>query len=101
MQKALMNKKAALLVANGFEQSDFIAAQKQLLELGASARIVSPEQGLVTGWNDSNWGHSFAVDRVINTALGADYDILVVPGGRKSHEKLGLTAHSKRFIESF
>lgn len=101
MQRALMNKKVAVLVANGFEQSDMLAVQKSLLELGANVRIVSPEQGLVTAWNGTDWGHNFAVDAVLNTALGADYDVLVIPGGQKSHNKLRLTAHTKRFVESF
>lgn len=101
MQRALMNKKVAVLVANGFEQTDMLAVQKSLLELGANVRIVSPEQGLVTAWDGTDWGHNFAVDVALNTALGADYDVLVIPGGQKSHNKLRLTAHTKRFIESF
>lgn len=101
MQKALMNKKVAVLVTNGFDQSDMLIAQKTLIELGAIVKIISPEQGLVTGWKGVDCGHSFAVDAPLNTVLGADYDILIVPGGQKSQNKLKLTAHSKRFIDSF
>jgi protease I len=37
----------------------------------------------------------------IRTALGADYSMLIVPGGIRSIEKLRLTAHTKRVIASF
>ena len=101
MQKALINHKVAILISNGFEQKSMIEAQKLLQDMGANVRVVSPEHGIVTGRDNQNWGHNFAVDQALNTALGADYDVLVIPGGRKSHDKLALTAHSRRFISSF
>ena len=48
-----------------------------------------------------NFGHNFAVDVSLNTALGVDYAGLVIPGGQQSIEKLKQTAHSRRFIGSF
>ena len=101
MSKSLTGKKIALLIANGFDQADMTAAQKALIEQGAHVRIVSPETGLVNGWDNSSWGHNFAVDEPLNTVLGADYDMVVVPGGERSINKLKLTAHSKRFLGSF
>jgi protease I len=99
--KPLLGLKAALLVANGFCEADVTQTQRALLELGAALRIVSPEVGLACGWADEGWGHNFAVDVNIRTALGADYSMLVVPGGQRSIEKLRLTAHTRRFISSF
>lgn len=101
MNKTLLGVKVALLAANGFSQDDMIAAQKALLAAGANVRIVSPENGLVNGWDGKGWGHHFAVDAQLSTALAADYSILVIPGGQRSIEKLNLTAHTKRFISSF
>lgn len=101
MQKPLVGTKVAVLVANGFEESHFIAMQRNLQEMGATLKIISTNQGLVNGWNGSGWGHNFAVDAQLNTALGVDYDALVVPGGSRSMEKLKLTAHTRRFIGSF
>ena len=101
MSHSLSGKKIALLIANGFDQADMTAAQRALIEKGANVRIVSPETGLVNGWDNISWGHNFAVDQALNTALGADFDMVVVPGGERSANKLKLTAHSKRFLGSF
>ena len=101
MSKSLSGAKIAMLIANGFHQDEMIGLQKSLTSHEASVRIVSPENGLVNGWDGKGWGHHFAVDVPLSTSLGADYSALVVPGGQRSIEKLNLTAHTKRFINSF
>lgn len=101
MSKPLSGVKVAMLVANGFSQDDMITTQKALIEAGANVRIVSPENGLVNSWDGQGWGHHFAVDAPLGTALSADYAVLVIPGGQRSMEKLNLTAHTKRFVTSF
>ena len=101
MHKPLVGTKIAVLVANGFEEKHFLAVQRNLLEMGASLKIVSSNQGLVNGWDGSSWGHNFAVDAQLNTALGVDYTGLVIPGGSRSIDKLKTTAHTRRFIGSF
>jgi len=101
MAKTLQSMKIAVLMANGFNEQDFLTIQKAMIEQGASLRIVSTDSGLVNGWDGKGWGHNFAVDAQLNTALGIDFDALIIPGGQRSHDKLKLTAHSRRFIGSF
>lgn len=101
MHKPLVGTKIAVLVANGFEEKPFLAVQRNLLEMGASLKIISSNQGLVNGWDGASWGHNFAVDAPLNTALGVDYTGLIVPGGSRSIDKLKTTAHTRRFIGSF
>ena len=101
MIKPLAGTKVAVLVANGFEEKNFLLVQKMMLEMGASISLISTNQGLVNGWDGSNWGHNYAVDAPLNTALGADYDALILPGGERSMEKIKLTAHTRSFIGSF
>lgn len=101
MQKPLVGTKIAVLVANGFEENHFITVQRHFLEMGAALKIVSTNQGLVNGWDGASWGHNFAVDAQLNTALGVDYSGLIIPGGSRSIEKLKTTAHTRRFIGSF
>lgn len=93
--------KVAILAANGFQEQDLTAIQRALLPTGANMRIISPESGLIHGWNGENWGHHFAIDTPINNALGSDYNMLVIPSGQRSVDKLKLTAHTKRFIGNF
>ncbi len=101
MIKPLAGVKVAVLVANGFKEQNFTDMQKYLLEQGAVLRVVSTNQGLVNGWDGQGWGHNYAVDAPINTALGVDYSALVIVGGQRSLDKLKLTAHTRRFIGSF
>ena len=101
MSKSMIGVKIAVLAANGVDQHDLTAVQKAFTAKGAAVRLISPDQGLVNGWDGSNWGHNFAVDAQLNTALGVDYDALIIPGGQRSMDKLRLTAHTKRFVGSF
>lgn len=101
MAKTLQSQKIAVLISNGFNETDFLMIQKAMIEQGASLRIVSTDSGLVNGWDGKGWGHNFAIDAQLNTALGIDYDAVIIPGGQRSLDKLKLTAHSRRFIGSF
>ncbi|MCC6598953.1 MAG: DJ-1/PfpI family protein [Alphaproteobacteria bacterium] len=101
MKKTLVGTKIAVLVANGFSEKDMTLTQQALLPVGANIRIVSMDHGLVNSWNDLGWGLNFAADHALNEALAADYDMLIVPGGQRSIDKLKLTAHTRRFINGF
>ncbi|AEP09286.1 DJ-1/PfpI family protein [Micavibrio aeruginosavorus] len=101
MSKMLSGQNVAILTANGFNQHDLIEAQKALLAAGAKVKIISPDQGLISGWDGQGWGHNFPVDQALATALGADYDMLVIPGGSRALDKLQTTAHTRRFINNF
>lgn len=100
MAKTLQSQKIAVLISNGFDEKDFLSIQKAAIAQGASLRIISTDSGLVNGWDGKGWGHNFAVDTQLNTALGIDYDAVIVPGGQRSVDKLKMTAHSRRFIGS-
>ncbi len=101
MNKPFIGEKIAILVANGFNEQDLTHTQRALQSKGANTRIIGMDQGLVNSWTGDSWGHHFASDAVLSTALAADFDMLVVPGGRRSVEKLKLTAHTRRFIGGF
>lgn len=101
MNKTLMHEKVAILVANGFNEAEMVTAQKLLQKQGAYTRLISMDHGLVNSWTGTAWGHHFAADCVISTALAADFSMLLIPGGRRSVEKLKLTAHTQRFINGF
>jgi len=101
MQKPLNGMKAAILVANGFNETEMTMFQRGMMEAGAYPKIVSVENSLANGWQGTSWGHYFAVDCQLADALSADYDVLVIPGGQRSLDKLKLTAHTRRFIGGF
>ena len=101
MAKTLQSQKIAVLMSNGFNENEFLMIQKAMIAEGAALRIISTDSGLVNGWDGKGWGHNFAIDAQLNTALGIDYDAVIIPGGQRSLDKLKLTAHSRRFIGSF
>ena len=72
-----------------------------MLDAGADIRIISMDQGLVHSWNNEGWGLNYPADQVLSRAFAVDYDMLVVPGGSRSVEKLEQTAHTRRFIGGF
>ena len=101
MSNALVGMKIAVLVANGFNEVQMTGFQRAFQKKGAHVRVISMDNGLVNGWTGEEWGHHYASDAVLNTALAVDYDLLLVPGGQRSVEKLKLTGHTKRFIGGF
>lgn len=88
----------AILVANGFEESHITTVQKTLTKHKIPYKIVAPEQGLVNGWQNAGWGHCFTVDEQLNTALGSDFDALVIVGGMRGVEKLKTNPHTRRIV---
>src|SRR5690606_33168144 len=101
MSKPLSGQKIAILVANGFDETDMTHAQRKLAALGATLKIVSTENGLVNSWVGTGWGHHFPTDGNVNTTLAADYDGVYVPGGKRSTDKLKENAHVKRILRGF
>lgn len=68
ISQALKNLKVAILIADGFEQSELALPKKALEDAGAETTIVSPVQGKVKGWQKKNWGDEFPVDLDLDKA---------------------------------
>ena len=101
MDQPLAGKTIAILVANGFEETEMTEPQRALLKTGATLKVLSPEQGLVNGWHGKAWGHYFPVDQQIAEVLAADFDMLILPGGERSVAKLAANPHIRRIVSSF
>ncbi len=101
MNHDLSGKKIAILIANGFMQSDVTAAQRMFQDTKAKIHLVSCENGVVNGWEGNGWGHHYPSDVSLGKALAADYDAVVIPGGLAHVEKLLKTEHTKRFVGGF
>lgn len=101
MATELKGAKIAILVANGFEQSELAEPKKALESAGAQVIIISPEKGSVKGWEHTDWGDSFKVDIALNEANADDYQALLLPGGVMNPDKLRLEPKAIAFIKSF
>ncbi len=100
-------RKAVFLVENGFCERELVQSHRALSEMGFDCRFVSSDNSLVRGWNEEKckgeeyWGEKYAVDSYLNRAVTSDYDVLVIPGGKRSIEKLKLDRNVKGFISAF
>lgn len=93
--------KCAVLAANGVDEKQMTAVQRLFSKEKLNLRVVSTDKALIQTWNGRDWGHYFAVDQRVDEALSADYDALIIPGARRSIDKLRLNPHTRRFIEGF
>ena len=93
--------KVAMLVANGFDEIAFTTIQKLILKQGGVTQVISSETAMANGWAGNAWGCFYPVDAQLNTILAYDFDALVVPGDKRSMERLSKTAHTKRIIDGF
>jgi protease I len=75
----LKGRRVAILVAEGFEQSEMVEPRKALEQAGAETSIVSPAKGEVQGWNHFDKADRFNVDVPIEAADADDYDALLLP----------------------
>lgn len=101
MSEQLRNKRIAALVDDGFEQSELVEPKKALEAAGAKVFIVSPQDKKVKGWQHTNWGDEFPVDRKLNEASADEYDALLLPGGVLNPDKLRVNATAVRFVKAF
>lgn len=97
----LKGKKIAILVANGFEQSELELPKNALDRAGAKTEIVSPESGKVRGWKHAEWGDSLNVDVALNEADPDVYDALLLPGGVMNPDKLRMNPKAVQFVSAF
>lgn len=97
---ALKGKRVAILVANGFEQSELMEPRKALDASGAKTTIVSPEIKEVKGWKDKNWGDAIAVDLPLSSAKAEQFDALLLPGGVMNPDSLRLNSDAVAFVKA-
>ena len=101
MATTLAGKKVAILVANGFEQVEMTSPRDALIRAGALVEIVSPEARQVRGWQHTEWGDTFAVDRPLVAVEATDYDALVLPGGQMNPDTLRTDGKAVQLVRDF
>ncbi|MBV7377899.1 type 1 glutamine amidotransferase domain-containing protein [Maritimibacter dapengensis] len=93
--------KIAILATNGFEQSELEVPLEKLRDAGAEVHVVSPEDGDITGWDESDWGRNVPVDATLSDAKPDDYDALVLPGGQINPDLLRVNKDALAFVTAF
>lgn len=103
MNQQLSGKKVAILVADGFEQSEFEQPKRALEDAGATVEVISPQEKEVTAWDGeaNNFGRIFDVDVPLDQAIAEDYDALLLPGGVKNPDTLRMLPQAVSFVRAF
>lgn len=102
MGTKLQGKKVAILVTDGFEQSELTGPRDELQSAGATCVVVSPKtDGKVKGWKHTDWGDEIKVDLELGNANATDFDALVLPGGQMNPDKLRGMPEVQSFIKGF
>lgn len=101
MEKKLSGKRVAVLMANGFEQSEFEQPYDTLKKEGATVDIISLKKEKIKSWKDKNWGDEVEADFGIDDVSCDDYDALVLPGGVMNPDFLRVNDTAVSFVGSF
>jgi len=97
----LNGKRVAILVAEGFEQSEMVEPKKALEHAGAETFIVSPEKDEVQGWKHFDKADRFHVDVQVEEAKAEEFDALVLPGGVANPDQLRTNPKAVQFTKQF
>jgi len=101
MEIDLTGKRVAILVDDGFEQSELTSPKEALEGAGAKPQVVSPKAGKVKGWKHTEWGDEIPVDVTLDKVNADDFDALVLPGGVMNPDRLRINPRAVAFVRSF
>jgi protease I len=101
MKQTLQGKKVAILVTDGFEQSELEGPRQALDDAGAETVLISPKDDEVKAWDEDDFGDSFDVDLPLSEAKPDDYDALLLPGGVMNPDTLRTIPEAVQFVRHF
>lgn len=101
INQELLNKRVAILAADGFEQVELEKPKQALEEAGATVSIVSPASGQIQGMNHADKGDKFDVDFPLEHAKPEEFDALMIPGGLMNPDTLRSTPAALEFTRAF
>jgi protease I len=97
----LNGKKVAIVVSDGFEESEFTEPKKTLEQEGAEVDVISLKKGSVKSWAKKNWGPEYEANKSIHEVDSKDYDALVLPGGVMNPDHLRTNEEVVGFVTGF
>jgi len=92
--EGIATRKIAMLVGDGFSESDYNKMKKPLEEAGAMLEIVGVHGGTIK----CDKGDSHKVDHALMTTESVLFDALYIPGGKESIAALMKQAKAKKFV---
>lgn len=99
MQK-LTNLRVAVLVTDGFEESELVQPVRALKEAGATVEILSTKQGEIQAFRHHDKGGTVFADGLIEEARPESYDGVLLPGGALNADALRMDEKARAFLRS-
>lgn len=96
-----MTKRVLILATHGFEQSELMDPKAALEKAGIETVVASPEEGMIKGWKDKDWGESVKVDALLTDVDAGDFDGLLLPGGQMNPDILRMNDDAIDLVEDF
>jgi protease I len=107
MSNELSGKRIAILATDGFEQAELLGPRENLEKAGAKVTVLSikpgkgGKEGEIKGWDETDWGQTVKVDRLVYDAKPEEFDALVLPGGQINPDKLRMDKEAVAFVRTF
>lgn len=96
-----MDKKIAVLVAEGFEEVELTSPVQAMKDEGFQVEIISEKKGKIRSWDEDKWGKEYEADAAVAHVKAKDYDALVVPGGVINPDKMRRNEVALKFVKDF
>jgi protease I len=100
-RERLKGKRIAILVTDGFEQSELEDPRDAFAAEGAETLVVAPHAGEIQGVEHGKRGRKVAVDRILGETRAEDYDALLLPGGVANPDRLRMIPEAVEFVRYF
>jgi protease I len=97
MEFGLKGRHVAILAADGVDGGQLAGLRKVLGDAGVVADVLALRGGEVRAAR----GEPIVVDRTFDVCHAADFDALVIPGGREGVEPLRADARAIQFVKEF
>jgi len=98
---AIKDARIAILATDGFEESELQVPKRRLTEAGAHVSVLSPKEGTIRAWAETDWGDLVPVDLPVEAADPGAFDALVLPGGQINPDKLRTDEKAVAFVRRF
>jgi protease I len=95
----LKNFRVAVLVTDGYEESELLEPVKALRDAGADVEVISPHSGEIQGFKHFDKAGRVKVDRTLDSVRAADYDGLILPGGALNADQMRVEPKALAFVQ--
>ncbi len=97
MEFGLKGRRVAILAADGVDGTQLGGPRKALGDAGVVADVLAAQGGEVR----SAGGEGVGVDRTFEACHAADYDALIIPGGRQATDALATEQRAVQLVKEF